>query len=159
MDTFFPVFLSVVLVLRNQSEELEGLLSEAIARVQPIVSDFEIIVIDNASEDGSIARLRSLVGADGVLYAVEYRSGRTSSTIAALTPGLVQQWTVEVPGELDQDSSAALADDGVLYLQLASASSRNSVVAIQTTSPGLARSSWPALRHDNGATNWAGGVF
>jgi len=124
---------------------------------------FNIVAIDPSGKivAGPTPRKEtpSLVGADGVLYAVEYRSGRTSSTIAALTPGLVQQWTVEVPGELDQDSSAALADDGVLYLQLASASSRNSVVAIQTTSPGLARSSWPALRHDNGATNWAGGVF
>lgn len=66
MATHFPAFLSVVLVVRNQSARLEPLLTEAIARIEPIVSDFELIVVDNASDDDSIVALQTLVGADGI---------------------------------------------------------------------------------------------
>jgi outer membrane protein assembly factor BamB len=127
-----------------------------------LIRPSSIVAIDPSGKvvGGPTARKEApwLVGADGILYAAEFRSGRASSTITALTPGLVEKWSVEVPGDLPQDASAALAGDGVLYMQVASASG-SSVVALKTGSPGLARSSWPALRHDNRATNWAGGAF
>lgn len=63
---FFPVFLSVVFVVRNQSAELEGILKEATESVAPLVSDFEIIVVDNASDDDSVARLKLLAGEGGL---------------------------------------------------------------------------------------------
>lgn len=66
MTTYFPAFVSVVLVVRNQAEHLSTLLAEAIGRVQPLVSDFELIVVDNASEDASIEVLRNLVGVEGL---------------------------------------------------------------------------------------------
>lgn len=66
MTTYFPAFLSVVLVIRNQAGQLPALLEESIASVQPLVTDFELIVVDNASEDGSVAVLQDLVGHDGL---------------------------------------------------------------------------------------------
>ncbi|MES2612709.1 MAG: glycosyltransferase [Pseudomonadota bacterium] len=62
---FFPIFLSVVLVVRNQAVDLESLLAEAAAGIGPMVSDYELIIVDNASEDDSVAVLKGLTREDG----------------------------------------------------------------------------------------------
>ena len=61
---FFPVFLSVVYVVRNQSQQLESILLEATQHIAPLVSDYELIVVDNASQDESVAILKKLTGED-----------------------------------------------------------------------------------------------
>lgn len=58
---FYPIFLSVVYVVRNQEERIEHLLTSATAQLRSLVCDYELIIVDNASTDGSIARLRQLV--------------------------------------------------------------------------------------------------
>jgi len=63
---FFPVFLSVVYVVRNQSDQLESILSEAARRVVSLVSDYELITIDNASDDESVSVLKNLTGEKGL---------------------------------------------------------------------------------------------
>lgn len=63
---FFPVFLSVVILVRNQSGQIKGLLTEISERISTLASDFEIIVIDNASDDTSIAALKALTGENGI---------------------------------------------------------------------------------------------
>ncbi|SDR79486.1 Glycosyltransferase involved in cell wall bisynthesis [Pseudomonas sp. Z003-0.4C(8344-21)] len=63
---FYPCFLSVVFVVRNQSESIEFMLSEATAVIAPIVSDFELIVVDNASEDDTITIMKRLTGEQGM---------------------------------------------------------------------------------------------
>jgi polyisoprenyl-phosphate glycosyltransferase len=50
---YFPIFLSVVFVIRNQSSQLKNILSDATKLINPIVSDYELIIVDNASDDGS----------------------------------------------------------------------------------------------------------
>lgn len=60
-----PVFLSVVLVVRNQAPLLLQLLREAESHIAPMVSDYELIVVDNGSTDASLAVLKSLTGEDG----------------------------------------------------------------------------------------------
>lgn len=62
---FFPVFLSVVFVLRNQSEHIEKILSDAAEAISSLVSDYELIVVDNASDDKSISILRKMTGEFG----------------------------------------------------------------------------------------------
>lgn len=64
--SFYPVFLSVVCVMRNQSVRQESLLAELVAAVGPLVSDYEIIVVDNASSDDSIVGLKRLAGESGL---------------------------------------------------------------------------------------------
>lgn len=62
---FFPVFLSVVFVVRNRSEHLESILSEAAAVISSLVTDYELIVVDNASDDSSVSVLKNLTREDG----------------------------------------------------------------------------------------------
>lgn len=63
---FFPCFFSIVFVFRNQSKEIERYLREAASVISNAVSDYELIVVDNASEDDSVLKLKNLTGADGI---------------------------------------------------------------------------------------------
>ena len=63
---FFPVFLSVVLVVRNQAPQLEKTLKDAEAGLVGLVSDYELIIVDNASNDDSVAVLKALTGERGL---------------------------------------------------------------------------------------------
>lgn len=119
-----------------------------------------IAAIDSAGQlvAGPVVRneVPWLVGADGTLYAADLydRNGLPQTRIVALSTSLSELWHLDIDGALGSNSNAAMTDDGILYTQTS-----NGVVAIQTTSPGLATSSWPTFRHDNGATNWGGGQY
>lgn len=63
---FFPVFLSIVFVVRNQSAHTQKMLSEAASCIASLVSDYEIIIVDNASDDDSISVLKTLAGDNGL---------------------------------------------------------------------------------------------
>lgn len=63
---FFPIFLSVVFVVRNQEARLEMFLKNAVTQLSGLVSDYEIVVIDNSSADGSVALLKGLTCEDGL---------------------------------------------------------------------------------------------
>ena len=60
------MFLSVVVVVRNAAGALEGQLAGLIAAVAPLVADYEILVIDNASGDGSVDVLQRLTAEGGL---------------------------------------------------------------------------------------------
>lgn len=64
--TVFPVFLSVAVVVRNESSQLEALLEDATRRIATLVSDYELIIVDNASDDESVSTLKSLTGENGL---------------------------------------------------------------------------------------------
>lgn len=61
----FPVFLSLVLVVRNQAANLEQMLEEAATGINTLVSDYELIIVDNASDDDSVSVLKNLTREDG----------------------------------------------------------------------------------------------
>jgi glycosyltransferase involved in cell wall biosynthesis len=61
-----PVFLSLVVVLRNQASELEPLLKGITETLRDLVSHYELTVVDNGSEDGSVAELERLTREDGL---------------------------------------------------------------------------------------------
>ena len=63
---FFPVFLSIVFVVRNQSAQIEKVLSDAASCIASGVSDYEIIIVDNASDDDSISVLKTLTRENGL---------------------------------------------------------------------------------------------
>jgi hypothetical protein len=61
----FPVFLSIVFVLRNQNNFLECVIKNVCEKFSIIVDDYELIIIDNASDDQSLKTLKSLTGQSG----------------------------------------------------------------------------------------------
>lgn len=61
----FPIFLSVVLVVRNQSNELHSILTDIASAIGTLVSDYELIIVDNASDDDSVATLKKLTAEGG----------------------------------------------------------------------------------------------
>lgn len=62
---FFPVFLSVVYVVRNQSHQLETIIQSASTQLASLVTDYELIIVDNASDDESITVLKNLTSQTG----------------------------------------------------------------------------------------------
>ncbi|MFZ9595455.1 MAG: glycosyltransferase [Bdellovibrionia bacterium] len=63
---FYPVFLSVVVLVRNQEDQLERILSRAVQQLSSLVVDYELIVVDNSSEDGSVNLLKRLTAQEGL---------------------------------------------------------------------------------------------
>ncbi|WP_374353648.1 glycosyltransferase [Chitinimonas sp.] len=61
-----PVFLSLVYVVRNRADQIEALLQGAVGAIAASVSDYELIVIDNASEDHTVSILKTMTGASGL---------------------------------------------------------------------------------------------
>ena len=89
------------------------------------------------------------IGADGTAYLED--CSQQPAEIVALGPALEPLWRLAIDGECPSD--ALLADDGVLFL-LNSVGARYQLVAVQTTSPGLARTGWTLWTHDARATHW-----
>lgn len=62
----FPIFLSVVMVVKNNAEHLESMLSTITTSLSTLVSDYEVIVIENGSEDSSVATLKKITDQNGL---------------------------------------------------------------------------------------------
>ncbi len=62
----YQIFLSAVLVTRNQSNNLKNMLYETEAILSKLVSDYEIVIVDNASEDDSVAILKNITSENGL---------------------------------------------------------------------------------------------
>lgn len=60
------VFLSVVLTTHNRSNSIEQELKDLTALMQSSVSDYEIIVVDNASTDDTLSKLKLLTTDSGL---------------------------------------------------------------------------------------------
>ena len=63
--SFYPVFLSIVFVVRNQSDHIVEIISDTATGISSLVSDYELIIVDNASDDDSISVLKNLTGENG----------------------------------------------------------------------------------------------
>jgi glycosyltransferase involved in cell wall biosynthesis len=90
--TCFPIFLSVVFVVHNQAEQLKQIISDASACIAPLVNDYELIVVDNASEDKSIAVLKELTSEQGIanlqVYALTKEVDRDTASWVGLENAL-----------------------------------------------------------------------
>ena len=85
---YFPVFLSVVFVVRNQSNYIEQILTRTGADLSTLVSDYELIVVDNGSDDDTIALLEKLTGEDGLPNLQVYALTKTVDADTASWVGL-----------------------------------------------------------------------
>lgn len=68
-----PIFLSVVMPLQAIDERIPAVLRETIDTVSMLVTDFEIIVVDNASAEESAGMLAKITGVDGLPNIQVYR--------------------------------------------------------------------------------------
>lgn len=62
----FPIFLSVVFPVRNLESRLEAILKKATSHVSEYVIDYELIIVDNASDDASVQLLKELASQTGL---------------------------------------------------------------------------------------------
>lgn len=62
----YPIFLSIVLLVRNQADALVDILTKTTEAIAPLVSDYELIIVDNASADDSISILKTLTTEKGL---------------------------------------------------------------------------------------------
>jgi hypothetical protein len=85
---FFPVFLSVVLVTRDQTDRVTDLLRMAESHIAPLVSDYELIVVDNGSTDNSVTVLKALTGEAGMANLQVYALTKEVDTDTACWVGL-----------------------------------------------------------------------
>lgn len=91
-------------------------------------------------------------GADGALYTLVCDEAG-GAAVQAADRELRPTWKVELGGDCPA-GNVLLTGDGVLWLLHRTREGDGEVVAIQTSSPGLAHSSWPSRRHDNAGTSW-----
>lgn len=113
----FPVFLSVVFVVRNESDYIEQLLSDAATRISSIVSDYELIVVDNASDDDSVSVLRNITGENGQpnlqVYALTKEVGADTASWVGLENALGDFVAVIDPLENDVGFLPEMLDNAV----------------------------------------------
>jgi outer membrane protein assembly factor BamB len=98
------------------------------------------------------------VGADGTLYTVScYKTNPPENRLYAYDPDLNEVWHLDL-GKYSYCpiGNGVLDTDGILYLAIPDEQGvgGDDIMAIQTKSPGLARSAWPMIRHDNRGTMW-----
>ncbi|CAI8985947.1 Undecaprenyl-phosphate 4-deoxy-4-formamido-L-arabinose transferase [Pseudomonas chlororaphis] len=84
----FPTFLSVVYIVRNQSGQLESILRNAEAHLSSLVSDYELIIVDNASDDDSVGVLKNLTSQAGLPNLQVYALTKEVNTDTASWVGL-----------------------------------------------------------------------
>lgn len=85
---YYPVFLSVVFVIRNESPRLRKILMDAQSCVAQLVSDYELIIVDNASDDESVAELKLLSGEQGLANLQVYALTKQVEMATAFWVGL-----------------------------------------------------------------------
>lgn len=61
-----PIFITLVLIIRNHGRHMTTLLSEANLILSKLVLDYEIVVVDNASDDNSLNFLKALTSEEGL---------------------------------------------------------------------------------------------
>ncbi|PIE39224.1 MAG: glycosyl transferase [Gammaproteobacteria bacterium] len=85
---FYPVFLSVVYVVNDQGAALEGIARRAVEMLGDLVSDYELIIVDNASTDGSLQVLQKITGAEGLPNVQVFALGQKVDTDTAFWVGM-----------------------------------------------------------------------
>ena len=104
-------FLSVVVVVRNQQSRLEELLANAVAQAALKSVMCEVIVVDNASTDGSAEKLRQLssVLPDLQVYVLSRKVGRRVAERLGMESAL---------GDIIQGSRTLTRDELNMELQM-----------------------------------------
>lgn len=82
------VFLSVVLAVKNRSALIEEELNELSERLKNNVTDYEIVIVDNASADNTLEKLKHLTSEAGIPNLQVYALTKEVNNDVALWAGL-----------------------------------------------------------------------
>lgn len=95
------------------------------------------------------------IGADGTIYSVQCDSNdqQAPAVLVASSASLERLWDLNLGGPCLY-GPAVMSDDGVMYLAREKVHGGVELLAIQTTSPGLAPTAWPTWRRDNRGSAW-----
>lgn len=86
--TPFPIFLSVVLIIKNRAEDIANITERVRAVVAPLVSDYEIVLVDNGSTDATVLALKQLTSEAGQPNLQVYALTKEVSSTTAAWAGL-----------------------------------------------------------------------
>ena len=126
-QAYFPLFLSVVCVVRNQAESLEEILRDFTRHLESLVADYELIVVENASSDDSVKTLMRLTVEHGLpnlqVYALAHETDVDTAAWAGMENAL-GDFVAVVDPKCDQISflqhmldKAALGNSDVVFAQ------------------------------------------
>lgn len=85
---FIPTFLSVVFVVKNQSSDLSNILLSAESFLNGFVDDYELIIVDNASDDNSLEVLKGITSESGICNVQVYALTKSIDVDSAAWVGL-----------------------------------------------------------------------
>ena len=88
MEPTHELFLSIVLVAKNQAQQLERFLTQAAEVAAQCAAEYEIIIVDNCSTDDSIALLQSFCGEQGIANLQVYCLAKTVERDVAAWAGV-----------------------------------------------------------------------
>jgi glycosyltransferase involved in cell wall biosynthesis len=77
-------YLSIVIPIKNEKENIEPLIDSILRELAPLKRPFEIIFIDDGSNDGSLEVLKSLAGRTPQVRAIQFdrNYGQTAALVA-----------------------------------------------------------------------------
>jgi hypothetical protein len=129
---FFPVFLSVVLVVRNQSSDVEKIVSEVGEHISSLVSDYELIVVDNSSNDETVSVLKRLCSEQGLpnlqIYALTKEADTDTASWVGLENALGDFMAVIDPRADDIKFLATMLEKSVKGADVVFANNENKIV-------------------------------
>jgi len=84
----FPVFLTVVCVVHNQANSLEDMAHELTKEIAPLVRDYDLVFVDNGSDDHSINELKRITEVNGIDNIQVYALAKEVDSDTAASVGL-----------------------------------------------------------------------
>ena len=84
----FPVFLTVVCVVRNQSDLLEELARGLANEIAPLITDYDLVFVDNGSDDRSLTELKRITDVNGIENIQVYALAKEVDLDTAASVGL-----------------------------------------------------------------------
>lgn len=110
----FPLFLSIVVVVRNRADSLPAMLAGLGDAAARWVADYEIVVVDNASDDRSLAVLKELTETDGLanlqVYGLTKEVGQDAASWVGIENALGDFTAVLDPGADDIEFLPVMLD-------------------------------------------------
>ena len=101
----YPIFVSVVIPVQNNKDTIQQFLTSATDFFRSLVSDYELVVVDNASTDNSVEVLKRLTSPDGLpnlqVYALTKEVDRDTAAWVGLENALGDFVVVFNPAEDD----------------------------------------------------------